>query len=54
MAENYVGIKIRLNIERMFSWIFSFKKLVVLYEFKAENFLGMLKIGAIIILLRYL
>jgi transposase len=44
----------RWKIERLFAWLFNFRRLVVRYEFHAENFLGFLQLGAAVILLRYL
>jgi transposase len=44
----------RWKIERLFAWLFNFRRLVVRYEYYAENFQGFLHLGAIVILLRYL
>ena len=44
----------RWKIERLFAWRFNFRRLVVRYEYHAENFQGFLHLGAAIILLRYL
>ncbi|MGA7924407.1 MAG: IS5 family transposase [Candidatus Sulfotelmatobacter sp.] len=44
----------RWKIERLFAWLQNFRRLVVRYERRAENFLGMLDLGCCIILLRYL
>jgi len=44
----------RWKIERLFAWLFNFRRLVVRYEYHAENFQGFLHLGAAIILLRYL
>ena len=44
----------RWKIERLFAWLFNFRRLVVRYEYHAENFQGFLHLGAVIILLRYL
>lgn len=44
----------RWKIERLFAWLFNFRRLVVRYEYHAENFQAFLHLGAIIILLRYL
>ena len=46
--------KRRWKIERLFAWLFNFRRLVVRYEYHAENFQGFLNLGAAIILLRYL
>src|SRR5262245_18276127 len=44
----------RWKIERMFAWLFNFRRLVVRYEYHAENFQGFVHLAAAIILLRYL
>ena len=44
----------RWKIERLFAWLFNFRRLVVRYEYHAENFQGFVPLGAIVILLRYL
>jgi transposase len=44
--------KRRWNIERLFAWLQNFRRLVVRYEYKDENFLGMAQLGCIVILLR--
>jgi transposase len=44
----------RWKIERMFAWLFNFRRLVVRYEYHAENFQGFVHLGAAIILLRCL
>jgi transposase len=44
--------KRRWKIERLFAWLSNLRRLVVRYEYKAENFLGMVQLGCIIILLR--
>lgn len=44
----------RWKVERLFAWLFNFRRLVVRYEFHAENFLGFLQLGAAVILLRHL
>jgi transposase len=51
------GRKLRRNrrrwkVERLFAWLQNFRRLVVRYEYHAENFLGLLKLGCAIILLR--
>jgi transposase len=45
--------KRRWKIERLFAWLSNFRRLVVRYERRAENYLGMVKLGCIVILLRY-
>jgi transposase len=44
----------RYKIERLFSWLFNFRRLVVRYEYHAENFQGFVHLAAAVILLRYL
>jgi len=45
--------KRRWKVERFFAWLYNFRRLAVLYEYYAENFLGLLQLACIIILLRY-
>lgn len=42
----------RWNVERLFSWLLNFRRLVTRYEHHADNFLAFLKLGCIVILLR--
>ena len=44
--------KRRWRVERLFSWLLNFRRLVTRYEHHAENFLGFVKLGCIVILLR--
>jgi transposase len=44
----------RWKIERLFAWLFNFRRLVVRYEYHAENFQGFVHLGAMVILLRHL
>ena len=44
----------RWKVERLFAWLGNFRRLVVRYERHAENYLGMVQLGCIHILLRYL
>ncbi len=46
--------KWRWKIERLFAWLGNFRLLVVRYERKADNYLGSVRLGCIIILLRHL
>jgi len=46
--------KRRWKIERLFAWLFNFRRLVVRYEYHAENFQGLIHLAAAVILLRYL
>jgi transposase len=42
----------RWKVERVFSWLQKFRRLVTRYEYHADNFLGLVKLGCIVILLR--
>jgi transposase len=44
----------RWKIERMFSWFYNFRRLVVRWEYHAENYLGLLRLACAVILLRHL
>ena len=44
--------KRRWKVERLFAWLGNFRRLVVRYEHKIENFVAFVKLGCIIILLR--
>ncbi len=44
----------RWKVERLFSWLLRFRRLVSRWEPKAENFLGFVQLGCIKILLRHL
>ena len=44
--------KRRWKVERLFSWLQNYRRLVVRYEYHAENFLGFLLLGCSILLLR--
>jgi transposase len=44
--------KRRWKIERLFAWLSNFRRLVVRYERKVENYLGLVRLGCIVILLR--
>jgi len=44
----------RWKIERLFAWLFNFRRIVVRYEYHAENFQGFVHLAAAVILLRYL
>jgi transposase len=46
--------KRRWKVERLFAWLGNFRRLVVRYERRAENYLGFVHLGCIVILLRYL
>jgi transposase len=38
-------------VERLFAWLGNFRRLVVRYEWRADNFLGFVHLGCIVILL---
>ena len=40
------------KIEHLFAWLQNFRRLVVRYEYKDENFRGIAQLGCIVILLR--
>jgi transposase len=44
----------RWKVERLFAWLHNFRRLVVRYEYHADNYLGFLQLGCIVILLRNL
>lgn len=44
----------RWKVERMFAWLFNFRRLVVRYEYHADNFQGFVHLAAAVILLRHL
>jgi transposase len=44
----------RWKVERLFAWLFRFRRLVTRYENKAPNFLGFAQLACIVILLRWL
>lgn len=46
--------KRRWRIERLFAWFHNFRRLVTRWERYSSNFLGMVQLGAIVILLRQL
>ena len=41
-------------MERFFGWIQHFRRVETRYEYKVENYFGMVQLGAMIILMRYL
>jgi transposase len=45
--------KRRWKVERLFSRLQNYKRLIVRYEYHAENFLGMILLGCSIIMLRF-
>jgi transposase len=44
----------RWHVERLFAWLLRFRRLVTRYEAKAENYLALLHLAALVILLRRL
>ncbi len=46
--------KRRWKMERLFVWLHNFRRLVIRYERRVENYLGFVHLGCIVILLRYL
>ena len=44
----------RWKVERLFAWLQNFRRIVVRYEFHADNFLAMAQLGCITILLNHL
>jgi transposase len=44
----------RWKVERVFAWLQQFRRLVTRWEFHADNFLGFLHLGCLVILLRQL
>lgn len=44
----------RWKIERLFAWLHNFRRLVIRYEYHADNFRAFVHLGCVIILLRHL
>ena len=44
----------RWKVERLFAWLYNFRRLVTRWEYHAANYLAFLQLGCAIILLRYL
>lgn len=44
----------RWKVERRFAWLQNFRRLVTRWEYHADNFLGFVQLGCIVILLRHL
>src|SRR6266849_214916 len=44
----------RWKIERLFAWLQNYRRLTVRWEYRLENFLGMLHLACTLILLRHL
>jgi len=47
-------VRRRWRVERLFSWLQNFRRLVTRWERHAENYLAMIHLGCLKILLRYL
>ena len=46
--------KRRFKVERLFAWLQNFRRLVVRYEYHADNFEAFVHLGCLMILLRHL
>jgi transposase len=46
--------KRRWKVERLFAWLYNFRRLVVRYEYHAENYLGLVQLACVVILLRHI
>lgn len=46
--------KRRWKVERLFAWLYNFRRLVVRYEYHAENYQGFIHLACLMILLRHL
>jgi transposase len=44
----------RWKIDRLFAWLHNFRRLVSRWEYQEANFLGMLRLGCLVILMRHL
>jgi transposase len=44
--------KRRWKVERLFAWLGNFRRLVVRYERRAENYLGFVRLACVVILMR--
>jgi transposase len=42
----------RWKVERLFAWLKRFRRIALRWDYKAENFLGFLQLGCLVILLR--
>lgn len=43
----------RWKVERLFAWLFNFRRLVTRWEYHCENFFGFVQLGCIVLLLRH-
>jgi transposase len=46
--------KRRWKVERLFAWLYNFRRLVVRYEYHSHNYFGFIQLACIMILLRHL
>jgi transposase len=46
--------KRRWKVERLFAWLYNFRRLVVRYEYHSDNYFGFIQLACIMILLRHL
>jgi transposase len=46
--------KRRWKVERLFAWLYNFRRLVVRYEYHVENYVGLVQLACVVILLKYL
>jgi len=46
--------KRRWKVERLFAWLYNFRRLVVRYEYHVENYVGLVQPACLIILLSHL
>jgi len=44
--------KRRWKVERFFAWLYNFRRTVVRYEYKSQNYKAFIQLASIIILLR--
>ena len=44
----------RWKVERLFAWLYNFRRLVVRYEYHAENYCAFVQLACLVILLRHL
>jgi transposase len=42
------------KVERLFAWLYNFRRLVVRYEYHVENYVGLVQLACVVILLRHL
>ena len=54
LPPRYPPYKRRWKVERLFAWLKRWRRLAMRWEYKAENFLGLLHLGCMVLLLRKL